>query len=159
MTDEPGGRAAGEEGLVPWAENGTHPRAVRRVVLAERLDERGSLVAVEGRKEVQFAINRVFYFYDVPRSAIRGRHAHRELQEFVLALSGSFTLVVDDAVSRSCHVLDHPGVGLYVPPMNWIEIKDFSAGSVCLVLASMPYDEADYYYDYDEFIRDKLSTG
>lgn len=158
MKEEPAGPAP-EEGPVPWEENNAHADAVRRVVLAERLDERGSLVAVEGSKEIQFTINRVFYFYDVPPSAIRGQHAHRELQEFVIALCGSFTLVVDDAVSRRRHVLDHPSVGLYVPPMNWIELVDFSAGSVCLVLASLPYDEADYYYDYDEFIYDKMRAG
>jgi dTDP-4-dehydrorhamnose 3,5-epimerase-like enzyme len=127
--------------------------------LAERLDERGSLAAIEGGKEIRFIINRVFFSYDVPRGATRGRHAHRELQEFILALCGSFTIVVDDGVSRSRHVLDHPSLGLYVPPMNWIELQDFSVGSVCLVLASLPYDEADYYHDYDEFIYDKMSAG
>jgi hypothetical protein len=127
--------------------------------LAERLDERGSLIAIEGGQEIQFAINRVFFFYDVPRGAIRGRHAHRELQEFILALCGSCTILIDDGVSRSRHVLDHPSLGLYVPPMNWIELQDFSVGSVCLVLASLAYDESDYYYDYDEFIYAKLSSG
>jgi hypothetical protein len=135
------------------------PGTARRVILAERLDERGSLVAIEGGEDIQFVINRVFFFYDVPGGAVRGRHAHRELREFIIAAHGSFTIVVDDGTIQSRHVLDHPSLGLYVPPMNWIELRDFTAGSVCLVLASLPYDEADYYHDYDEFIYDKLSSG
>lgn len=157
VIDEPGRQKVGEPSRAPWTGNGRHASAARRIVLPERLDERGSLVVIEGNKEVQFIINRVFYFYDVPFGTTRGGHAHRELEEFILALSGSFSIAVDDGLSRSRHVLDHPSLGLYVPPMNWIELQDFSAGSVCLVLASLPYDEADYYRDYATFMHDKLT--
>jgi dTDP-4-dehydrorhamnose 3,5-epimerase-like enzyme len=135
------------------------PGPARLVVLPEQLDERGSLVVIEGRQEVQFDISRVFFSYDVPPHVVRGGHAHQELQEFIIALCGSFTVVVDDSAGRSQHVLDQPNLGLYVPPMNWIELEDFSAGAVCLVLASLPYNEADYYRNYDVFIREKLSSG
>lgn len=139
--------------------NGASAGSVALVSLPERLDNRGSLIVIEAGKEIQFAINRVFFFYDVPGGATRGGHAHRCLQEFILAVSGSFSIIVDDGANRVRHVLDQPSLGLYVGPMNWIELQDFSVGSVCLVLASSQYDEADYYRDYDEFINDKLNVS
>jgi hypothetical protein len=133
--------------------------AAALVSLPERLDDRGSLIVIEGGEEIQFDIKRVFFFYDVPGDATRGGHAHRCLQEFILAVSGSFSIIVDNGKKRARHVLDQPSLGLYVGPMNWIELQDFSVGSVCLVLASSHYNEADYYRDYDEFIHDKLNVS
>jgi hypothetical protein len=114
---------------------------------------------MEGENEVQFAIKRVFFFYDVPSGATRGGHAHRTLQEFFLALSGSFSIMTDDGVTRSKHFLDNPSLGLHVGPMNWVELRDFSIGSICLVLASTQYDESDYYRDYGEFIHAKTHAS
>ena len=131
------------------------PGSASLVVLPEQLDERGSLVVVESGREVQFNFNRVFYSYDVPPDVSRGGHAHRALQEFIIAVSGSFAVLIDDGAIRSRYVLDQPSLGLYVPPMNWIDLEGFAADAVCLVLASLPYDEADYFHDYDKFVREK----
>ena len=146
------GKPIAHPGSAPFPDYDACASSVRLVVLPERLDERGSLVVIEGGREIQFAIQRAFFLYDVPTGATRGGHAHRSLQEFIIALSGSFSIVVDDGARRSRHLLDDPGLGLYVGPMNWIELRDFSVGSVCLVLASSHYDETDYYRNYDDFI-------
>lgn len=135
------------------------PGAARLVVLPEQLDERGSLVVIETGREVQFNINRVFYSYGVPPEVARGGHAHRELQQFIIALCGSFTVLLDDGTSRSRYVLDQPSLGVYVPPMHWTDLENFTPGAVCLVLASLPYDEADYFRNYDEFFHEKMGSG
>ncbi|MDQ2810874.1 MAG: FdtA/QdtA family cupin domain-containing protein [Actinomycetota bacterium] len=150
---------AGEQNPAACLDNCPHASSVRLISLPERLDDRGSLIVVEGGNEIQFAIKRAFFFYDVPGGATRGGHAHRTLQEFFLALSGSFIIVTDDGVNCSQHLLDNPSLGLYVGPMNWVELKNFSVGSVCLVLASTQYDETDYYREYGEFIRDKTNVS
>lgn len=134
------------------------PGAARLVVLPEQLDERGSLVVIETGREVQFNISRVFYSYGVPPKVARGGHAHRELQQFIIALCGSFTVLLDDGTSRSRYVLDQPSLGVYVPPMHWTDLENFTPGAVCLVLASLPYDEADYFRNYDEFFHEKMGS-
>jgi glyoxylate utilization-related uncharacterized protein len=114
-------------------------------------DPRGNLTFVEGLKHVPFEIKRVYYLYDVPGGAARAGHAHKTLEQFIVAMSGSFDILLDDGVEKFRHQLNRSYYGLYLPPMIWREIDNFSSGSVCLVLASAPYDEEDYYRDYDTF--------
>jgi len=114
-------------------------------------DARGSLTFIEGNKDISFQIERVYYLYDVPASSTRGGHAHKALQQLIVAVSGSFTVVLDDGREKKSFHLGRPYEGLYVCPMIWREVNNFSSGSVCLVLASIPYDENDYYRDYSAF--------
>jgi WxcM-like, C-terminal len=111
----------------------------------------GNLTFIEGGGHIPFEIARVYYLYDVPGGATRGGHAHRELQQLIVATSGSLEVVIDDGASRKGIKLNRSFVGLYMPAMIWRELVDFSSGSVCMVLASAPYDEDDYIRDYDEF--------
>jgi len=114
-------------------------------------DARGNLTFIEGGNHVGFDIARVYYLYDVPGGAERAGHAHIALHQLVIAMSGSFDVVLDDGRERErCH-LNRSYKGLYLPPMVWREIDNFSSGSVCLVLASAPFDEADYLRDYAQF--------
>jgi dTDP-4-dehydrorhamnose 3,5-epimerase-like enzyme len=115
-------------------------------------DARGDLVVVEGHEQVPFDIKRVYYLCDVPAGSIRGGHAHKQLVQLLIAVSGGFDITLDDGLNRKRVRLDSPQEGLLICPMIWREIDNFSEGSVCLVLASLYYDEADYYRDYDEFI-------
>lgn len=117
-------------------------------------DPRGNLTFVEGNRHVPFDIKRVYYLYDVPGGETRGGHAHRQLEQFIIAVSGSFEVVLDDGNERNSFFLNRSYYGLYVPRMTWRELVNFSSGSVCLVLASKYYDEADYYRDYDTFLAD-----
>jgi dTDP-4-dehydrorhamnose 3,5-epimerase-like enzyme len=111
----------------------------------------GNLTFVEGQRHVPFEIERVYYMYDVPGGATRGGHAHRALEQVIIAMSGSFEVVLDDGVDRKNVTLNRSYVGLYLPPMIWRELVNFSSGSVCMALASAYYEEADYYRDYDQF--------
>lgn len=118
-------------------------------------DPRGNLTFVEGGSHLPFDIARVYYLYDVPGGEVRGGHAHRELQQLIIAASGSFDVVLDDGLgNQQRFFLNRSYTGLYIPKLQWRELENFSSGSVCLVLASHPYDEADYYRDYDEFVAD-----
>ncbi|SOD71837.1 WxcM-like protein [Jatrophihabitans sp. GAS493] len=117
-------------------------------------DPRGNLTFVEAGRHIPFAIERVYYLYDVPGGASRGGHAHKGLHQLIIAMSGSFDIVLDDGVERRIHSLNRSYKGLYVPPMVWREIDNFSSGSVCMVLASAHYDEDDYYREYEEFAVD-----
>jgi dTDP-4-dehydrorhamnose 3,5-epimerase-like enzyme len=116
-------------------------------------DSRGNLTFIEGGSHVPFDIKRVYYLYDVPGGAHRGGHAHRRLRQLLVALSGSFDVTLDDGRRKQTFTLNRSYFGLYIPTLCWREIENFSSGSVCLVLASEHYDEADYYRDYDDFIR------
>ena len=118
-------------------------------------DPRGNLTFIEGGTHVPFDIQRVYYLYDVPGGSERGGHAHKELQQFIVAMSGSFDVVLDDGNKKRRVHLNRSYSGLYVCPMIWRELDNFSSGSVCMVLASNKYDEADYYRDYSEFIRNR----
>lgn len=111
----------------------------------------GSITAVNNSKEVPFDIKRIYYLFDVPGGEARGGHAHKDLQQLIVAASGSFDIIVDDGnVKRTFH-LSRPYTGLYMPSGLWRELDNFSSGSICLVLASTIYDEADYIRDYVTF--------
>lgn len=116
-------------------------------------DRRGNLTFIESRRHVPFDIQRVYYLYDVPGGAERGGHAHRNLHQFIVAMSGSFDVKIDDGSRRATFHLNRSYSGLYLCPMIWREIDNFSSASVCMVVASAPYDEADYLRDYDDFVR------
>ena len=118
-------------------------------------DPRGNLTFIEGTRHVPFEIKRVYYLYDVPGGAERAGHGHKELEQLIIAMSGSFDVVLDDGNGKHRFHLNRSHYGLYVCPMMWREIDNFSSGSVCLVLASNCYDEADYYRDYQEFLAAK----
>jgi hypothetical protein len=116
-------------------------------------DPRGNLTFVESNNQIPFAIERVYYLYDVPGGSERGGHAHKELHQLIIAMSGSFDVLLDDGQDKKRVHLSRSYNGLYVCPMVWRELDNFSSGSVCMVLASTKYDEADYYRDYAEFMR------
>jgi len=115
-------------------------------------DPRGNLTSIEANRQVPFGIERVYYLYDVPGGAERGGHAHKQLEQLVVAMSGSFDIVVDNGSERTRYHLNRSYHGLYIGSMVWREIDNFSSGSVCMALASRPYEESDYYRSYDEFL-------
>lgn len=115
-------------------------------------DPRGNLTFIEGGRHIPFDIQRVYYLYDVPGGAERGGHAHKALSQLIVAMSGSFDVVLDDGSAKRRVHLNRSYNGLYICPMIWRELDNFSSGAVCMVLASNLYDESDYYRDYDEFV-------
>ncbi len=129
------------------------PGYVRDIKLPQIHDPRGDLTFVEGDNHIPFQIARVYYLYNVPVDSERGGHAHRELEQVIFALSGSFRIKIDDGTTKSEYWLRDPRKGLYVSRMVWREMDAFSQGAVCMVLASHRYDEADYFRDYDVFLE------
>lgn len=124
----------------------------RLIQLPKIADPRGNLTFIEGERHVPFSIQRVYYLYDVPGGGVRGGHAHRELHQLLVAMAGSFDVTLDDGGGgRKRLHLNRCYFGLYICPMIWRELDNFSSGSVCLVLASAHYDEADYFRDYAQF--------
>ncbi len=113
-------------------------------------DERGNLAVIE-KDVIPFAIARVYYLYDVPSDSFRGGHAHRKQQSVIIALSGSYEIVIDNGNTKDRIMLNKPNEGLYIPTMVWREIENVSSGTVCLVLASTEFDETEYIRDYSEF--------
>jgi hypothetical protein len=135
----------------------THPHfsvdQCRIVELPKISDPRGNLTFIEGRRHVPFDFQRMYYLYDVPGGAERGGHAHKALHQLIIAMSGSFDVFLDDGKKNKRFHLNRSYYGLYVCPLIWREINNFSSGSVCVVLASNTYDEADYYRDYSKFLQ------
>ena len=121
------------------------------VNLPKVTDFRGNLSFIEENRQVPFYIKRVYYLYDVPSGASRGGHAHKELQQFIIALSGSFDVILDDGITKRKFFLNRPHYGLYISPKVWRELDNFSSNSVALALVSEVYDESDYVRDYDVF--------
>lgn len=126
----------------------------RIIELPKITDTRGNLSFIEGGRHVPFDIKRVYYLYDVPGGADRGAHAHKGLQQFIIAMSGSFDVVLDDGKSQKRFHLNRSYYGLYVCPMMWRYLDNFSSGAVCMVLASDYYNEDDYIRDYDAFLEE-----
>jgi len=113
----------------------------------------GNLTFLDNNKNIPFDIKRVYYLYDVPMGAERGGHAHHELEQYLVAASGSFTVVLDDGKQKKNVFLNNPSKALYLKKGIWREIENFSSGSICLVLASEVYLESDYIREYDDFIK------
>jgi len=122
-------------------------------------DARGNLTFVEADRHVPFSIKRIYYLYDVPGGAARGGHAHRELQQLMISMSGSFDVTLDDGRRRRRIHLNRSYLGLYICPMIWREIDNFSSGAVCMVVASHFYDENDYFRDYSMFLKEAVHEG
>lgn len=124
----------------------------RKIDLPKILDPRGNLTFIEGNNHIPFDIKRVFYLYDVPGGEMRAGHSNTISQQFIIAMSGSFDVIVDDGFNKKTFQLNRAYYGLYLPPMVWREIDNFSSGAVCLVLTSTTYSPDDYIRDYDEFL-------
>lgn len=148
--------AIGEELVIFPPGDGAIPSA-KLVRLPVVPDERGKLSFIEGGRHVPFDIARVYFLYDVPAAAVRGGHAHKELRQLILAVSGSFDVILDTGRFRRVVHLNRPNIGLLISSKIWREIDNFSSGGICLVLASLPYDEADYYRDYEVFLKSCLA--
>lgn len=116
-------------------------------------DRKGNLTVVQNGATLPFDVKRVYYLYDVPGGESRGSHAHRDLEQLIVAASGSFTVTLDDGKYKRSFFLNRPYQGLYVRPGMWRDLEDFSSGAVCMVLASEVYQPEDYIRDYDEFIE------
>ena len=124
---------------------------VRLIQLPKILDERGNLSFIESEHHIPFKIERTYLIYDVPGGETRGGHAYKELNEFIVALSGSFDVVLDDGFEKKTYSLNRSYYGLYVPKMIWRELENFSTNALCMILASEKYDEHDYFRNYNEF--------
>jgi WxcM-like, C-terminal len=125
----------------------------RIVELPRITDPRGNLTFIEGGRHVGFDIRRVYYLYDVPGGATRAGHGHRQLHQLMIAMSGSFDVTLDDGRGKRKYHLNRSYYGLYICPMIWRDIDNFSSGSVCMVLASDFFDESDYYREYADFLE------
>ena len=125
----------------------------RIIELSKIADPRGNLTFIESERHIPFEIKRVYYLYDVPGGASRAGHGHKTLQQLIIAMSGSFDVTLDDGTKKEKYQLNRSYCGLYVAPMVWREIDNFSSGSVCMVLASDFFDEADYFRYYEDFLK------
>ena len=127
---------------------------IKRIKLPKIKDRRGNLSVVE-KDVIPFESKRVYYLHDVPSGASRGGHAHKEQHEFLIALSGSFNVIIDDGKTKTSYTLNKPDEGLLIPSGFWRELEDFSSGGICLVLASAEYLEEDYIRDYTNYLTFK----
>lgn len=123
------------------------------IELQKVTDPRGNLTVAEGITQIPFEIARAYWVYDVPGGESRGGHAHKRLKQLVVATSGSFTVTLDNGREQKKYLLNHPWQGLLIDTGIWRTLDDFSSGAVCLVLASQRYEEDDYIYEYDDFLR------
>lgn len=130
----------------------------RIIDLPKISDPRGNLTFIEGGRHIPFEIKRVYYLYDVPGGAERGAHGHRRLQQFIVAMSGSFDVILDDGFATRTIHMNRSYYGLYVSPLMWRDITNVSSGAVLMVLASELYDESDYFRDYSQFLEVARST-
>ena len=113
----------------------------------------GNITPVHNNIEIPFAVNRIFYLYDIPGGVSRGAHAHKECHQFLVAASGSFEVLLDDGKIQRQVMLNRPNIGLHIPPKIWASEINFSSGSICLVLASHTYNENDYIRDYNQYLN------
>lgn len=125
----------------------------RIIELPKIHDNRGNLTFIEGSRHVPFEIKRIYYLYDIPGGASRAAHGHKALHQLMIAMSGSFDVTIDDGTNKRHFHLNRSYYGLYIPPMLWRDLDNFSSGSVCMVLASDYYDENDYFRDHADFVR------
>ena len=116
-------------------------------------NDNGNITVVENGDNIPFDVKRVYYLYDIPGGEARGGHAHYELEQFVIAVSGSFDVIMDDGKNRKRVTLNRPNLALHIVPGLWRELDNFSSGSICMVLASHIYKEKDYLRDYNDFIK------
>ena len=128
-------------------------KCCKRVMLPEIADQRGRLMFAEDDRHIPFKVRRIFSIYNVPARQTRGAHAHRTQHQFVIMLAGGCTILIDEKAETEVQRLDRPTEGLHVPPLVWIELRDFTPDAVCLVLTSAHFDEADYIRDHAEFQR------
>ncbi len=131
----------------------------RIIELPKISDPRGNLTFVEGKRHLPFELKRIFYLYDVPGGETRAGHALKACEQFLIAMSGSFDVLLDDGSAKGRYHLDRSYYGLYIPSMIWRELENFSSGSVCLALASEQYREEDYYRDYPGFLAAAEKRG
>jgi dTDP-4-dehydrorhamnose 3,5-epimerase-like enzyme len=124
----------------------------RIIDLPKISDPRGNLTFIEGARHIPFEIKRVYYLYDVPGGAERGAHGHRKLQQFLISMSGAFDVILDDGFETKKFHMNRSYYGLYISPMMWRDITNFSSGAVLMVLASEPYEASDYFRDYEQFL-------
>lgn len=123
------------------------------IELPKITDHRGNLTFIESGRHIPFEIRRAYYLYDVPGGATRAAHGHRNLHQLMISMSGSFDVTLDDGFEKKLFHLNRSYYGLYIPPMMWRDLDNFSSGAVCMVLASDFYDESDYFRDYEEFLK------
>ncbi len=113
----------------------------------------GNITAIQNNIEIPFDVSRVYYLYDVPGGETRGAHAHKQLEQVIIAASGSFDVTIDDGKNKKTVQLNRPNFGLHIKPYMWRDLSNFSSGAICLVLASRLYESEDYLRDYDEFLK------
>ncbi len=130
------------------------PGGCRLIGAPEKIDERGCLSFLQGGEGVPFAIERVFWIWGVPPGQTRGGHAHRTCHEVVFPLSGAFTMHVDDGLAQADVLMDNPACGILVPAGVWCHLKDFREGTVCLAVASQPYDASGYINNHEDYLRE-----
>lgn len=130
---------------------------VKIIELPKIIDERGNLSFIESENHIPFKIERTYWIYDVPGGEIRGSHAYKQLDEFIIALSGSFDVVLNDGIQTKTFSLNRSYYGLYVPKLLWRRLENFSTNALCLIAASEKFDNNDYIRDYDEFLKIKIN--
>lgn len=126
------------------------------IIQLSKIENRaGNITVVENEKTIPFNVKRIYYLYDVPAGESRGGHAHYDLEQYIIASSGSFDVVVNDGVNKRTFTLNRPNIALHIVPGLWRELENFSSGSICMVLASLEYDELDYIRSFNEFKKNK----